>query len=173
MVPNGGGKNLFLSLFFRRIECMKIELTLEQYKTLAKAVYLGNWMANAERTGKVDDPNLKAYDDMADFIFSLAPVFGLPKDFEHILECGDHKSKTEVVRLQEAYDEKVFLAEFAERIGGRDFARKYGKDAIAEMSDDEYLLKENECITEVEEEVKKHGLDRVIILKLTTKEKSI
>ena len=28
---------------------MKINLTKKQYETLAKTVYLGNWMANAQR----------------------------------------------------------------------------------------------------------------------------
>lgn len=44
-------------------------------------MYLGNWMANAHRTGQSEDPTLKEYNEISDYIFSLAPEFGFPKNF--------------------------------------------------------------------------------------------
>ena len=87
---------------------MKINLTKKQYETLAKAVYLGNWMANANRTGQKGDFHIKEYEEITDYMFSLASEFGFPKTFEHDLECDEHGKTTEVNRLHEEYDEETF-----------------------------------------------------------------
>ena len=41
---------------------MKIHITKKQYESLAKIVYLGNWMANANRDGSPEDPHLLEYE---------------------------------------------------------------------------------------------------------------
>ena len=152
---------------------MNIELTKEQYTTLAKTVYLGNWMANAQRTGKPGDEHVKEYDALAEFIFSLAPTFGYPKEFEHELECGDHKNTTEIVRIQEQYDNGAFRGEFCERVGKREFLAKFSKEVIGEMTDEEYLTKLQECIAPIEKEFDEYGLERVTILKWNVRQAQI
>lgn len=140
---------------------MKINLTKNQYKSLAKAVYLGNWMANAQRTGQEGDSRLKEYEAISDYIFSLAPEFGFSKDFEHELECGDHNKTTEVSRLHEEYDEQTFWEELCETLGERDFYRKYSKEEREKMTNEEHFLKLQECIIEWEMELEKHGIERL------------
>ena len=73
---------------------MKINITKKQYEALAKAVYLGNWMANAQRTGLPDDPYMKEYNDIADYIYSFAPEFGFRDDFEAGLEFSDGEEES-------------------------------------------------------------------------------
>ena len=109
---------------------MKINLTKKQYETLAKTVYLGNWMANAHRTGQEGDPIKKEYEEITNYIFSLASEFGFSKNFEHDLEY-DKSDKTEINKLQEEYDENTFWDELSDRLGERDFFRKYSKEERA------------------------------------------
>src|SRR3989344_8946192 len=116
-------------------EKQKIELTKEQFLTLMKVVYLGNWMANANRTGGKDDPNVKEYEEISDYIFSLASRFDLEKYISHEAEDGDKyfltnefEEKTDVHRLHEDYDEETFWDELPERLGERDFYRMYSKE---------------------------------------------
>ena len=113
---------------------MKINLTKKQYETLAKTVYLGNWMANANRTGQERDQYMKEYEEIMDYIFSLAPLFGFPKTFEHDLECDEHNKTTEVNRLHEEYDEQNFWEELPNILGERDFFRKYSEEERMNMT---------------------------------------
>lgn len=142
-----------------------IELTKEQYLTLAKLAYLGNWMANAQRTGQEGDPNFEEYESMSDYIFSLAPTFDFSKDLEHELECGNHEETTEVSKIHEEYDEQTFWDELPERLGDRDFYKRYSKQDWEKMTRDERFLKMQECIIAWEEELEEHGIGRLDILK--------
>jgi hypothetical protein len=144
---------------------MKINLTKKQYEILAKTVYLGNWMANAHRTGAPDDPHMREYDDIADYIFSLAPEFGFSKNFEHDMVCDEHGKTTEVSRLHEEYDEEAFWSELCERLGERDFYRKYSESDWDKMDGEERFIKMQECIIAYEEEFENHGIERIEIMK--------
>ncbi len=145
---------------------MKINLTKEQYESLAKAVYLGNWMANAQRTGQKDDPYYKDYEDIADYIYSFAKEFGFPDDFESELEFSDNEEEsTEVSRLHEEYDEQSLWEELPDRLGTRDFFNKYSDEEREKMDDKEHFMKMYECIIAWEEELEKNGLERLGIVK--------
>ena len=149
-----------------RNKCMKINLTKKQYETLAKAVYLGNWMANAQRTDAPDDPHMKEYNEIADYIYSFAKDFGFPDDFEAGLEFSDGEDDPpEASRLHEEYDEETFWDELCDRFGERDFFRKYSKDEIKKMNHEEYFIKMQECIIGYENEAEEHGIERLEIIK--------
>ena len=144
----------------------EISLTKDQYLTLAKTVYLGNWVANAQRSGALNDPHIKEYEEIARYIFSLASEFGFPKTFEHDLECSeDHAETTEVSRIYEEYDKGVFWDELCEMLGERDFFRKYLKEERMRMTEEEHFLKLEECIIAYEEETEEHGIERLEILR--------
>lgn len=141
---------------------MKIELTKKQYETLAKAVYLGNWIANAQRTGSKDDPHMKEYDEIADYIFSFAKDFGFPDDFEAGLEFSDGEEESpEASRLREEYDEQNFWEVLPEMLGERDFYKKYTSEQIMAMSDKDRFMKRMECETVWGEEFEKYGVERL------------
>ncbi len=148
-----------------------IELTKEQFLVLMKAVYLGNWMANASRTGGKDDPHIKEYEEILDYIFSLASRFGLEKYVDHEEKDGDRyfptnefEEKTNVHKLHEDYDEETFWDELPERLGDRDFYRMYSKDDWKKMTQDERFLKLQECIIKWEEEIDNNGIERLEIV---------
>jgi len=152
-------------------EKQKIELTKEQFLTLMKVVYLGNWMANANRTGGKDDPNVKEYEEISDYIFSLASRFDLEKYISHEAEDGDKyfltnefEEKTDVHRLHEDYDEETFWDELPERLGERDFYRMYSKEDWKKMTRDERFIKLQECIIKWEEEVDNNGIEKLEIV---------
>jgi len=54
----------------------KIEFTKEQFEALLKLVYLGNWLANANRDGSNENPHLEEYEKIENYIFSFAKQFG-------------------------------------------------------------------------------------------------
>ena len=143
----------------------EIQLTKDEYLALGKVVYLGNWMANAQRTGQKNNPNMEEYEKITNYIFSLAPEFGFPKTFEHDLECDEHGKTTEVNRLHEEYDEETFWDELCEILGERDFFKKYSKADIEKMDRDAYFIKLQECIIAYENEAEEHGVERLHILK--------
>lgn len=145
---------------------MKINLTKKQYETLAKTVYLGNWMANANRTGRKDDPHIKEYEEIADYIYSFAKDFGFPDDFEAGLEFSDGEEEPpEVSRLHEEYNEQNFWEELPDRLGQRDFYRKYSKEEREKMDYEEHFIKMQECIIAWENELEEYGIERLGIMK--------
>lgn len=143
-----------------------INLTRKQFQSLLKVVYLGNWMANAHRT----DDMQKEYESIEDYIFSLAPQFGLEKYVDHDESDGDRyyptnffEESTDIHKLHEAYDEETFWDELADRLGERDFASKYSMEEIKKMSEEEWFEKLDECIDLYNEEFEKFGLERIRI----------
>lgn len=147
-----------------------IELTKKQFEALLKAVFLGNWMAYAQRDGSKEDPYIKEYESIEDFIFSLAPQFGLEKYMSHdskdsykYYPTNFFEENTDVHKLHEAYDEENLWDELINRLGERDFLNKYSKEEIKKMTRDEWYEKLNEFIDVYSEEFEKSGLQHLII----------
>jgi len=149
-----------------------IKFTKEQFLTLMKIVYLGNWMANANRDGSPEDPHVKEYEKMEDYIFSLAPQFGFDKYLDHELTDGERyfptglfEEETDVNKLHDEYDEETFWDELPERLGDRDFYNKYSKEDWKKMiKKDERYMKMQECIIKWEEELENNGIERLGII---------
>ncbi|SRR5258706_16415908 len=145
-----------------------ILFTRKQFKALLKAVYLGNWMANAHRAEdkKVD------YESIEDYIFSLAPQFGFDKYMDHERSDGDKyyptsffEETTDVDKLHDEYDDETFWDELAERLGERDFYEDYSEDEIKKMTEEEWFTKLQEHIHKYHKEFEKSGLERVRVEK--------
>ncbi|MCL4352908.1 hypothetical protein M1615_00335 [Patescibacteria group bacterium] len=141
-----------------------ITLTRAQFKALLKAVYLGNWMANAYSTDKFK----KDYERAEDLIFSHCPKFGFRKYMDHEQSDGNRyyptsyfEEETDVHKVHEEYDENTFWDELAERLGERDFFEQYSKEEIKKMSREEYFKRMTECVDYYHEEFEKLGLDRL------------
>lgn len=150
---------------------MKINITKKQYVTLAKAVYLGNWMANAQRTGQKYDPQYEEYNDIADYVYSFAKDFGFSDDFEAGLEFSDSEEEPpETSRLHEEYDEQNFWEVLPDMLGRRDFFRRYSKEEMMEMTQEEYFIKLQECIIAWEEECENYGVERLEIQSIPIQE---
>lgn len=147
---------------------MQIEFSKEQYKTLLKLVYLGNWMANAHRTEDFEEDMEK----LEHYIFSFAKDFGFEKyvDSENV---GDgefyptrkFEEKSGVYDLHEDYDEENFWEEIISRLGERDCIRKYGAENIKKMSRMEWFEKLSDCEQEWADEMEKYGVNRLEVKK--------
>lgn len=147
---------------------MQIEFTKEQYKTLLKLVYLGNWMANAHRTEDFEENMQK----LEHYVFSFAKDFGLA-DYVDSENVGDgefyptrkFEEETEVHSLHADYDEETFWDEIIDRLGERDCIRKYGAENIKKMSRGEWFEKLCDCEQEWADEINEHGIDRIEVKK--------
>lgn len=148
----------------------KIELTREQFLTLLKLVYLGNWMANAHRTGSAEDPQKKDYEDIEHLIFSYAKKFGFDRyvDDEDGIEgrfypTSYFEEETDVDDLHQEYDEETFWDELANRLGERDLFRHYTEEEIQKMSREERMSKLYEFIDKWSDEINEHGIERLSV----------
>ncbi len=145
---------------------MKIHITKKQYESLAKIVYLGNWMANANRDGSPEDPHLLEYEEIYDYIFSLALQFGFSDTFECDMEFNDDFVQQEVGQLHEEYDENTFWDELPDRLGVRDFYRTYSPEERKKMTEEEHFMKMQDCIIKWENEFEKYGVERLGVVEI-------
>ena len=147
-----------------------ISFTKERFATLLKLVYLGNWLANAQRDGSRENPNLKEYEAIEDYIFSFAKQFGFGEyvDDEEAAKGKFYPTRmleeeTDVQKRIEEYDEDTFWDELIDRLGDRDFHRQYSKDDIEKMTREERFEKLYECIDKWTDEINEHGIERIKI----------
>src|SRR3989344_6907603 len=151
-------------------EKIKIELTKEHYFALLKAVYLGNWMANTQRDGSPEDQHIQEYEEISDYIFSLAPQFGFEKYVDHDKVDGSRyfptrffEEKTDVDTLHEEYDEENFWDELFYKMSDRDFFREYSEKEISKMNLHERFEKEEPFREKWDKEINDHGIERLEI----------
>ena len=147
---------------------MQIEFTKEQFENLMKLVYLGNWMANAHRT----DDIIEKYEDLESYVFSFAKDFGLEKyvddedaDKGKFFPTRFFEEKTDINELHDEYDDENFWTELPDRLGERDFFRKYPQKEREKMTQEERFLKMQECIIKWEDELEDNGIERLEIKK--------
>ncbi len=144
---------------------MKINITKKQYYTLAKAVYLGNWMANAHRSGE-DNPRIKEYNEICDYVFSLASDFGYEDNLEFQIENDqDEKNTTRINKIKNEYDEDSFWDELTNRMGDRDFYRKYSEEERKKMDQTEHFENMYISIDLWDDELTEYGIERLEIVK--------
>jgi len=144
-----------------------LDLNKKQFERLLKIAYLGEWMINASR----DNP-LKEYEEIDDLIFSLAGQFGLEKYYTHEPQDGNcyypsrfFEEGTDVHKFREKYDEETFWDELIDRLGERDFYRRYSEKEILAMTQKERFIKVYEFIDKWAEEINKNGIERLKIKK--------
>lgn len=146
---------------------MKIELATDQYESLVKIVYLGNWLANAIRNGSEDDPRLGSYEKIEQYIFSFAQEAGFGKWIEYdkkyrrFFPTRAFEDLEEIQTLIEDYDEENFWDELLHRLSDRDFFRSYSVDEIKSMEMLERFEKEEPFREKWDREIDEHGLERL------------
>jgi hypothetical protein len=151
---------------------LSIPLTRAQFLALLKVVYLGNWMANANRDGSRMDPHEKKYEEIENYIFSFAKQF----DFNEYVDDEDAKKGkffptrlfeegTDVGELMEEYNEENFWDELIHRLGERDFSRRHSAAEIKAMTRAERFEKLDACINAWADEIDKNGMENMWVLK--------
>lgn len=135
---------------------------------MLKLVYLGNWLANAQRDGSLENPQKEEYEKLEDYIFSFAKQFGLDEwvDDENAAEgkffpTREFEEGTDVQELIEEYDEKTFWDELIDRLGDRDFYWQYSKNEIFKMTQKERFDKLYEFIDKWADEINENGIERL------------
>ncbi len=133
-----------------------------------RIVYLGNWLANATRDNSADDPRLKEFDEIENYVFSYAHQFG----FETLIERDTDDERWFPTRMFEesledeidSYDEETFWEELFYRLSDRDFWHAYNEADIHRMPIMERLEKEEPFRKKWDEEINEHGLERLEVV---------
>lgn len=133
-----------------------------------RAVYLGNWIANAHR----EEDLVSEYQEMEDYVFSQAAQFGLDVYADHNADEGQKffpseyfERETDVHLLQEEYDQETFWDELAEQLGEKVFFETHTKAQIEKMTIEKRFEVLNLCIDAAREEFAKSGIKRLTIVK--------
>jgi len=149
------------------INTMKINITKKQYWKLMKAVYMADWMANA-----ICNSDMKQNDDIKEirnYVFSFAKEMGCGDYAEYDNTLGtyyatfDMDDETTTRELINRYDDHMFWEEIADRLGERDFKKRYKQKDIKEMSNEDCFTKQMDYQIVWEKEFEKHGIDRLKI----------
>lgn len=142
---------------------INIEFSEDQYKTLLKLSYLGNWMINSFQT----DDNEDDCDALESYIFSFADEVGLEQYVD--TENGNQRSypsselEDELNIYIDRYNDDVFWDELVERLAWRDFTKRYREEEIKKMTHSERLHNINPLIKKYSDEFSESGIDNIIL----------
>lgn len=143
---------------------MEISLSRQQFETLLKVVYLGDWMVNAIR---VPGSYVREFEELEQFLLSLAHGSGFHDIVEFDPTLSQFFMKDEVYEklqpLIDEYDDEAFWDGLVDRLADRDFGETYG-DAAKRMDQNERFGKLSAFVDKYEAEIEKHGIDRLRIM---------
>ena len=140
---------------------INISFTKEQYRTLLKLIYLGEWMHEAHQDGESKDVK-----DLVQLIFSKTKVAGT----ENMIEYAENlkmffptRDMEEIIHLLvDMYDERVFWEELAHRMAEKDFLVKHGKQ---QMTVERKFMLTQDMVEDYITEFEANGLDNIRIRK--------
>lgn len=142
---------------------MKIDISKEQLENLVKLVYLGNWLANSWR----DEDKIENFDDIQNVILTFAAENGLERFVDFAGEGHERAAvpspvlEEEMEEIINFYNDSTFWDQLIFRLADRDYIRKYGEEALAELYTDEGIEKEKPFVEKYIKEFFDHGLDRL------------
>jgi hypothetical protein len=146
---------------------MELSITKEQYRSLAKMVYLGNWLINSVRT---DEEQIEEFDTLEQYIYSFAEQAGMGKvisldpalgRFITNWEDGEHP---DIDRYIDEYNEENFWHELVHRLAERDFIRAYGERTVKDMSMTEHIEKQDEFVNRYADEFEKNAIENLTLV---------
>lgn len=147
---------------------MKIELSKEQYRNLIELLFLGNWLANASRTGANGDERIEKYEELEEHILSFAKQFKA-EDIV-IKQDGSYYTTMEfeeaLMPIVEEYDEYTFWEQLSLKLAERDLLREIGP--IRELKD-EHIVRKYDIEEQYEIEFEKNGVKNLVIQKAQNK----
>lgn len=142
---------------------MKIRLELEthEFQKLIQLVYLGNWMVNS-----IAEDRDEAYDKVEQKVYQLAPDAELEGAFELDEESGElfASEKFEegpVAAAIDRYDEHTLWQELADRMARVELGKRYSKDDLTKLPDEERDQLWDEAAKPFLEEFEKNGVKRL------------
>lgn len=148
---------------------MKIELNKKQYRELIELMFLGNWVANASRTGAEGDEMLEHYEEIFDYILSHAKSFEAD---DVVIQEGKRFYTTMdfdecIMPLVEDYDDYTFWEQLSLKLAERDLLRELGPISFKE----EHRERMYDIEEKYEIEFEKNGLKNLILAKPEKKKK--
>jgi hypothetical protein len=142
---------------------MKLELTNKQYRDLIELLFLGNWIANASRTGAKGDERLEKYEEIEDYILSQAKHF----QAEDVVKSEENDFYTtmdfeeSLMPIVEEYDEFTFWEQISMKLAKRDLLREIGP--VRQLKD-EHRERMYDIEEHYENEFEKNGLKNLEII---------
>lgn len=142
---------------------MKLMLTGKQLEGLVKLVALGNWVVNSWR----GEERLEEFDEVESLLLAAAEGEGQTA----FVERGEEgRGPCPSVELEEAtqpyldfYDDNTFWDQLIYRLADRDYLRRYGEEAEADLETEPGRRKEAPLVEKYEKEFDAFGLDRLEI----------
>lgn len=133
-------------------------LSSDEYRVLAKLVFLGEWMANANR----EEPSPE-YEALAERVYGLSVEAGAA-EYVGVVGSGLDPSGVTTLEMELApviqqYDEDAFWQELVERLSLRDFMKKYSAEEIDGMSEQVMFARRMELADHYESIFGTIGLD--------------
>jgi cell division protein FtsB len=152
---------------------MKINITKKEYQIVLEMLYLSDWVLHAHTEEKAVET--KVYEEFEQKILSAANEFGMEDVVEHNEKSGKrflNKQFTQNNNMKkhiENFENATFWEELIERLARRDFIKKYGEEAIMQMSISERFEKEMIFHKAYHKEFGDNGLENVKISHLLEK----
>jgi len=144
------------------MEEKEIKLTKEQFLTLAKLVFAGDFLltfAVAESKKRHEE-----YKKMMFYIVEkLGKEFGYPDLLMDVEGYGDEKIQNMIQEDIDLYDDDIFWGNLIKELSIRDFYKKYSKNEIMKMTKEESFNKLMDIEDFYEKEFNKNGIDNLVI----------
>jgi hypothetical protein len=143
---------------------MKIDLNKEQYISLMKLIYLGEYMANGM---KASDDSYEEFTEIEQYIYSLARDFGCDDLIEKDQDGYFPKPlfEEDMEELISEYEEDFFRDALVHHLAGRDLMNSHDRDKIDSMSFDEIIELEKPLVEKYKEEIAQNGLENIGIIR--------
>jgi len=139
---------------------MEIHLSQQQFETLLKTVYMGNWLVNAIRVRGSEVPEFM---ELEQYLWKLALRDGFDRFVEFDATLSQFLPLEEFHEMLQPfideYDDEAFWDGLVDRLADRDFAETYA-DA-ASMDQDERFEKLEVFVDKYEAEIEEYGADRL------------
>lgn len=124
-----------------------LNLTDEQFRTLLKMAFYGDWICSSTKLDEEMDQEDKEVRELKDYILKQAKFFKCKEYVQKFAE-GDVELKEEVetkyLEKVYKYDEEIFWDNLIDKLVRRDMLKKYGEIGLGKMSYIEVITKEEE-----------------------------
>ncbi len=149
---------------------MNLELSLEQYETLLKLVYMGDWVIStlqAQERAEDDSDNDSRFAEVVRHVFNQAESIGLGNIVQIDQNNGEpyltreFEEESGLVDILEDYEDEVFWQALIERLAHRDFLRHFGESSISEMAIEERIEKETPFHDKWANEFHENGIENL------------
>jgi hypothetical protein len=142
---------------------MTLNLTKEEYRSLIRVVFLGNWMANAYREHPAAE-----FDDIEQLVLSRASEFGADDaaDFDKKKKTWIYKRDFEdsMGEVVDEYNVEAMYDELSFWLARRDLLNEIGDEKAEEMTPAELSSSQQRYLERYNEEFDDNGIERIGII---------